>query len=99
MGLFDFFNSQAQAPQQGEQPMGLFDQFGQRVADNSNGLIGFGLNLMSGGPDAMQRAASGFTEGNKQDSFNRQLRQKQAEAQAQKAALQALGTKMGAPPE
>src|SRR5215217_5206960 len=89
MGLFDFLS----APQQG----GLLDQFGSTVADNRAGLLGFGMNLMAGGPDAMQRAASGFTEGNKQDSYNRQLRQKQAEAQAQRQALQALGQKMGAP--
>src|SRR5215203_3815430 len=66
MGYFDFND----APAQQGAPMGLLDQIGGRIADNSNGLIGFGLNLMAGGPDAMQRAA-----------------------------LQAMGQKMGAPAE
>src|SRR5215207_5803735 len=74
--------------------MGLFDNvpvlgglFGT-LSDNSGMLMGFG----GGGFE-------GATQGMRVDEVARQQRIKQAEAQAQKQSLQALGAKMGAPAE
>src|SRR5215203_7191429 len=72
--------------------MGLFDNVPvlgglfSTMNDNAGMLMGFG----GGGFE-------GATQGMRIDEAARQQRIKQAEAQAQRQALQALGAKMGAP--
>jgi hypothetical protein len=86
--MFDFM---------GQQGPGLLGNIHDTIADNRAGLMGFGLGLMGGGPNAYQNASEGFSTGNRQDSVQRQLRQKQAEEFAKRQQAAQLAKQLGLP--
>jgi hypothetical protein len=75
---------------------GLLANLNTFAQQNSGGLLGLGLGLMSGDLNA---AAQNFTTGNRQDFLRRQLKAKEHEDIQKRTAAQSIAQQMGLPPE